>query len=111
MKREIVGVADIDAFASASMANGADKNSIADPDPLVWIAGSQLTQMEPRRKQMVVDKILPGGALMLNASKAKTGKTTLMVEICHAVSTGRPALGYYAVTQDLCSTGSLTIPI
>jgi RecA-family ATPase len=48
---------------------------------------------------MVVDQILPAGALRLNASKAKTGKTTLMVEICHAVSLGRPALGYYAVTQ------------
>jgi RecA-family ATPase len=48
---------------------------------------------------MVVDKILPAGALMLNASKAKAGKTTLMVEICHAVATGRPALGHYAVIQ------------
>ena len=100
MKREIVAEEDIDAFASEHL--GGDGNavdSVADAKPLVWIGGEELTQMEPRKKQMVVDRILPAGALTLNASKAKTGKTTLMVEVCHAVSLGRPALGHYAVTH------------
>ena len=100
MKREIIAEADIDAFASDVMKNGSrDKDSISEPEEFTWIGGEELTQMAPRRKQMVVDKILPAGALMLNASKAKTGKTTLMVEICHAVATGRRALGHYAVIQ------------
>ncbi len=55
--------------------------------------------MKPRDKQMVVDKILPAGGLTVIASKSKSGKTTLMVEFCHAVSTGRPALGQYNVIQ------------
>src|SRR5215469_4678881 len=97
MKREIVVEADIDAFRNESISGEAGSDAVSAPEPLVWIGGEELTQMKPRIKQMVVDKILPAGALMLNASKAKTGKTTLMVEICHAVSTGRPALGHYAV--------------
>lgn len=96
MKREILAEEDIDAFASETSESD---DSIAEPAPLLWIGGAELTTMEPRRKQMVVDRILPAGALVLNASKAKSGKTTLMVEICYAVSTGRPALGHYAVTQ------------
>jgi RecA-family ATPase len=99
MKREIVDEADIDAFTTESVDRGADTNSVADPEPLTWIGGAELAAVRPRRKQMVVDRILPAGALVLNASKAKTGKTTLMVEFCYAVSTGRPALGHYAVTH------------
>jgi RecA-family ATPase len=92
MKREIVNEQEIDAFA---LERGESKNT--DPEPFHWIGGEELTQMKPRPKRMVVDRILPAGALTLNASKSKTGKTTLMVEICHAVSTGRPALGHYSV--------------
>jgi RecA-family ATPase len=94
MKREIVDEQGIEDFAREC---GADHDSIAEPQPFHWIGGEELTQMKPRPKQMVVDRILPAGGLTLNASKSKTGKTTLMVEICHAVSTGRPALGHYSV--------------
>ncbi len=96
MKREIVAEADIEAFARATADHGPEPT---DPEPLVWIGGAELSQITPRCKQMVVDKFLPAAASMLNASKAKSGKTTLMVEICHAVSTGRLALGRYTVTQ------------
>lgn len=99
MKREIVAESDIDAFANETAGKNGATASLVDPQPLIWIGGAELAEVKPRCKQMVVDKILPAGALALNASKAKTGKTTLMVEICHAVSTGRPALGHYAVTQ------------
>jgi hypothetical protein len=64
MKREIAAEADIEAFASETAAEGIA--SVSDPEPLVWIGGAQLMQIEPRRKQMIVDKILPAGALMLN---------------------------------------------
>jgi hypothetical protein len=96
MKREIVDEQEINAFA---LDRGETKGQdlIETPEPFHWIGGEELTQMKPRPKLMVVDKILPAGALTLNASKSKTGKTTLMVEICHAVSTGRPALGHYSV--------------
>ena len=99
MKREIVEVTDIDAFARQPRGGEVDTNSATDLEPLIWIGGAELAEVKPRRKQMVVDRILPAGALVLNASKPKTGKTTLMVEFCCAVSTGRPALGHYAVTH------------
>jgi RecA-family ATPase len=100
MKREIIDEKDIDAFASDS-ADSSDgpSNSSTGPEPFVWIGGGELTKMEAKRKPMVVDKILPAGALTLNASKSKSGKTTLMIEICHAVATGRPVLGRFPVTQ------------
>jgi len=96
MKREIVDEQAIETFAR-ERGKPTDRDSIAEPEPFHWIGGEELTQMKPRPKQMIVDKILPAGGLTLNASKSKTGKTTLMVEICHSVSTGRPALGHYDV--------------
>jgi len=97
MKREIIDERDIDAFAGDSVDRPA--NSSAEPEPFAWIGGGELTKMESKRKPMIVDKMLPAGALTLNASKSKSGKTTLMVEVCHAVSTGRPVLARYAVTS------------
>ncbi len=98
MKREIVSEPQIDTFAQESVGDNDDThNSTAEPEPFVWIGGTELTEMEPRNKQMVVDKVLPAGGLTVIASKSKSGKTTLMVEVCHAVSTGRPALGHYKV--------------
>jgi AAA domain len=99
MKREILGVDDIEEFVGEATKMKGSGQSLAEPEPFVWIGGPQLTQMQPRCKQMVVDKILPAGGLTLNAAKSKIGKTTLMVELCHAVATGRPALGRYAVMQ------------
>jgi RecA-family ATPase len=98
MKREIVNESEIDNFVS-DFADAGNKQSgqIKEPQPFTWIGGKQLAQMVPRSKQMVVDKILPAGSLTINASKAKSGKTTLMIELCHAVSTGRAALGHYPV--------------
>src|SRR5579864_5262922 len=96
MKREIVDEQGIEEFAREH-GNPNAGESLPEPKPFHWIGGEELTQMKPRLKQMVVDKILPAGGLTLNASKSKTGKTTLMVEICHSVSTGRPALGHYGV--------------
>jgi RecA-family ATPase len=98
--REIVAEPEIDAFAREHVGDKIDGHDpIAEPPPFVWIGGTELTQMKPRNKQMVVDKILPAGGLTVIASKSKTGKTTLMIEFCYAVSTGRPALGVYPVTQ------------
>lgn len=103
MKREIVAEPEIDAFAREPVGDKSDSHdSIAEPPPFVWIGGTELMQMKPRNKQMVVDRILPAGGLTVIASKSKSGKTTLMVEICHAVSTGRPVLG-----QRDTGTGSL----
>ncbi len=100
MKREIVAELEIDAFARESIDGNYDNHgSVVGPEPFVWIGGAELTQMKPRNKQMVVDKILPAGALTVIASKSKSGKTTLMVEFCHAVSTGRLALGQYSVIR------------
>lgn len=100
MKREIVVEPEIDAFARERIAGKDDNHgSGAEPEPFVWIGGAELTQMKPRNKQMVVDRILPAGGLTVIASKSKSGKTTLMAELCHAVSTGRAALGHYSVIQ------------
>lgn len=63
---------DIDAFARESRGGELDTNSVTDPEPLIWIGGAELAEVKPRRKQMVVDRILPAGALVLNVSKAKT---------------------------------------
>lgn len=99
MKREIEAAQEIDAFARERIDCSGNGESIAEPAPFKWIGGNELTQMTPRRKQMVVDKIIAAGGLTVIASKSKSGKTTLMVEICHAVSTGRAVLGRYSVTQ------------
>ena len=95
MKREIVDEQGIDEFARER--GNPTGDSPPEPKPFHWIGGNELSEMKPRAKRMIVDKILPSGGLTLNASKSKTGKTTLMIEICHSVSTGRPALGHYSV--------------
>ena len=97
MKHEIVAEPEIDAFARKAIDGNDNHGSVVEPEPFVWIGGAELTQMKPRKKQMVVEQILPAGGLTVIASKSKSGKTTLMVEFCHAVSTGRPALGKYSV--------------
>lgn len=100
MKHEILGAPEIDAFARArAQGQGDTSEGQLEPEPFDWIGGGELTQMKPRKKQMVVERILPAGGLTVIASKSKSGKTTLMVELCHAVSTGRPALGHYKALQ------------
>lgn len=100
MKVEITAEPELNAFAQAQAGKSntpSNGNGPNDPKPFTWIGGPELSRMEPRRNEMVVQNIMPAGGLTLNASKSKTGKTTLMVEICHAVATDRPALGKYAV--------------
>src|ERR1700688_4976326 len=96
VKHEIVAEVELEAFAEAQSKKPASKPD-GGPKPFIWIGGVELTRMEPRLRQMIVENILPAGGLTINSSKAKSGKTTLMVEICHAVATGRPALGHYEV--------------
>jgi hypothetical protein len=98
VKREIVSEPEIDAFAREAIGEESH-GSVVEPEPFVWIGGAELTQMKPREKQMVVERIVPAGGLTIIASKSKSGKTTLMVEFCHAVSTGRAALGRYNVIR------------
>jgi hypothetical protein len=58
VKREIVDEPEIDAFArERGNPNNEDHDSIGEPEPFHWIGGAELTQMKPRNKQMVVDKI------------------------------------------------------
>jgi hypothetical protein len=59
MKREIVVETDIDEFANE---RGQDDAPAGDPVPLRWIGGVELSQIRPRSKEMVVDKILPAGS-------------------------------------------------
>lgn len=67
MKREIVAEPEIDAFARETMGDKHDNHGSAEPEPFRWIGGTELTQMKPRSKQMVVDKILPAGGLTVIA--------------------------------------------
>jgi hypothetical protein len=67
--------------------------------PFTWISGNQLSVMERRTKDMIIAGQVAKGSLTINSAKAKSGKTTLTVELCHAVATGRPALGEFAVIQ------------
>ena len=70
-----------------------------EPAPFAWIGGMDLAAMNIQPPRMIVEKILPAGALTVICAKSKSGKTTLIAELAHAICTGRPALGHYAVTQ------------
>jgi hypothetical protein len=74
-------------------------SSNGEPIPFTWIAGEELAGMNVQAPKMIVEKILPAAALTVICAKSKTGKTTLIAELAHAICTGRPALGRYAVTQ------------
>jgi hypothetical protein len=69
------------------------------PEPFVWIGGTELSAMNVQPPKMIVEKILPAGALTVICAKSKSGKTTLVAELCQAICMGRPALGRYPVTQ------------
>jgi len=73
--------------------------SKGDPAPFTWIAGKELTGMNVQPPKMIIRKTIPAGALTVTCAKSKSGKTTLIAEFCHAIATGRPALGHYAVIQ------------
>jgi RecA-family ATPase len=71
----------------------------ASPAPFSWIDGEELSRMNTEPPKMVIEKILPAGALTVICAKSKSGKTTLITEFCEAICTGRKALGHYSVER------------
>ena len=73
---------------------GSDTSAVAS---FSWIGGEELSRMNVQPPKMIIEKILPAGALAVICAKSKSGKTTLIAEFCEAICTGRPALGHYTV--------------